>query len=233
MKRIILNAVMGAPLLTAALCLGAICCCAGRQQTDEEALPGCGKCANRTSSRAAQSPSPNCQPTKLPHVFQQDGVLTCDMQAGLSKWNGDPQFIMQWDDTKKKLVFNGCAIPHACGAMKITTARKTVCGLTKFSGDTKDEYSFETPSTEELCGDRAADRSVGQDGNMRYAIEWDEEGGRYLINGLPIEYPRLVFAIGETYAICNAQDRYQAEGPVNSFNSPLDRCPPWQSWNYR
>jgi hypothetical protein len=208
MKRIVLNAVMASPLVVAVFCLCAIHCCT------DKTLQDCDTSANGTSPQRSQFRLSTYQPTNPAHAFQHDGMLICDMQAGLAKWNGDSQYIMQWDETKKKLVFNGRAIPHACGATTITTVRGTVCGLTKFSGDMKDEYSFDVPSAEEIRGDHVADRSAGQNGAILFDIQWNQEKQRFLINGLTVDDRNWIVWQDEQKAHWNGTGRFRIEKPV-------------------
>ena len=99
------------------------------------------------------------------------------------------KYVMQWDDTSKKLLFDGQAISHAAKTFV------TINGYQRFRVETSapapdhaDEYSFDVES----IGNPGISLDSGKhDGQLHYHIQWDESKRRFLFYEPFPEKPRL------------------------------------------
>jgi hypothetical protein len=124
----------------------------------------------------------------------------------LSDSNTGVEFVMQWDDASKKLLFDGQAICHdkpkrfPFNSGYITDVSDVVPAPKR-----PDQYSFDVGTIGDLG---VSSNSMKQDGRLHYGIQWDDSKERFMIEKRPTSRQEELF-------------QFFVDIPT-SFNSRLD-----------
>jgi hypothetical protein len=128
------------------------------------------------------------------HVKRQSSDQRCEQRATASASQSEQvagmTYIMQWDDTTKKLLFNGQPLSHWAntGSWKWSSRRFRVESPAPAAVDGPDEYSFHVVPCRGSVDERDAAGLLNRNGQLRYLLDWDDHTERFLFHGEPTKH---------------------------------------------
>ena len=127
-----------------------------------------------------KTPSGNCDAAEQPGSSAEIG-LNRSLHA---PWDDGPAFAMQWNDTCKKLLFDGFPVCHAkpvvhygySGGGRVGFVDPAPLISSTPAASHPDEYSFDVGDVGSLAISAAASK---HDGQTRYGMEWSDVENKF------------------------------------------------------